>query len=163
MNGEPSQWLYFVRVVVVFKRILIVCVGNICRSPTAEYLLRQQLASTGAAVESAGLGALVGKPMDPFALQLLAEHGLDGSPHRARQLTTSMLRDADLVLGMEREHVARMMRQVPEASGKVMLFDRWGPGCDVADPYRQSREAFEHVYETIDRTVRSWLSYLRPS
>ena len=117
----------------------------------------------GATVESAGLGALVGKPMDPFALQLLREHDLDGSTHRARQLTASMLRAADLVLGMEHEHVARMMHQTPESSGKDMLFDRWGQGRDVADPYRQSREAFEHVYETIDRAAQSWLPYLRSS
>ena len=145
----------------VFKRILIVCVGNICRSPTAEYLFRSHLSTDGAVVESAGLGALVGKPMDATALQLLGEHGVDGSDHEARQLTAAMLRDADLVLAMERDHVAGMMRMAPEASGKVMLLDRWGQGRDVADPYRQSREAFEHVYDMIEGSVRTWLPYLR--
>ena len=72
-----------------------------------------------------------------------------------------MLRDADLVLAMEREHVASLMRMAPEASGKVMLLDRWGQGSDIPDPYRQSREAFEHVYQLIDRAVQSWLPYLR--
>ena len=147
----------------VFKRILIVCVGNICRSPTAEYLFRHHLSAAGASIESAGLGALVGKPMDPLALQILSEHGVDGSAHRARQITAAMLRDADLVMAMEREHVARLMRLAPEASGKVMLLDRWGQAGDIPDPYRQSREAFDHVYQLIDGAVQSWLPYLRSS
>lgn len=147
----------------VFKRILVVCVGNICRSPTAEYLLRHHLSSAGVSIESAGLGALVDKPMDATALQVMGEGGVDGGAHRARQLTSSMLRDADLVLAMERDHVARMMRMAPEASGKVMLLDRWGAGGEIPDPYRQSREAFEHVYQLIDRSVEGWLPFLRPS
>jgi protein-tyrosine phosphatase len=145
----------------VFKRILIVCVGNICRSPTAEYLFRHHLASAGASIESAGLGALVDKSMDATALGVLGDHGVDGSAHRARQITPSMLREADLVLAMERDHVGSLMRMAPEASGKVMLLDRWAQGADIPDPYRQSREAFEHVYGLIERGVNSWLPYLR--
>lgn len=144
----------------MFKRILVVCVGNICRSPTAEYLFRHHLSSAGISIESAGLGALIGKPMDATAMQLLSEHGVDAGAHEARQLTLAMLREADLVLAMERDHVASMMRMAPEASGKVMLLDRWVRGGDVADPYRKSREAFEQVYEMIERAVSAWLPYL---
>lgn len=145
----------------MFKRILVVCVGNICRSPTAEYLLRKQLSVSDVSIESAGLSALAGKPMDATSLQILSEHGVDGSAHRARQLTGAMLRETDLVLAMEREHMTSIMRMAPEASGKVMLLDRWLRGADVADPYRQSREAFDHVYEVIDRAVSAWLPYLK--
>ncbi len=74
-----------------------------------------------------------------------------------------MLRDVDLVLAMEREHVNRIARLAPEASGKVMLLDRWNQGADIPDPYRQSREAFDHVYSLIDRGVNAWLPYLRVS
>lgn len=94
-------------------------------------------------------------------MQVLSGHGIDGSAHRARQLTPAMLREADLVLAMEREQVGHIMRMAPEASGKVLLLDRWGSGQDVADPYRQSREAFDHVYELIECAVRSWLPYLQ--
>lgn len=145
----------------MFKRILTVCVGNICRSPTAEYLLRHHLATRGITVKSAGLGAVIGKPMDATALQLLREHGVDGGAHRARQLTTDMLREADLVLAMERGHLASMMRMAPELSGKALLLDRWLHGRDVPDPYRQHREAFEHVYEMIEDGVRGWIPYLQ--
>jgi len=146
--------------VAVFERILIVCVGNICRSPTAEYLFRHRLPSAGASVESAGLGALVGKCMNSSALEILSEHGVDGGAHRARQVTSSMLRDADLVLAMERDHVASLMRMAPEASGKVMLLDRWEQSGDVPDPYRQGREAFEYVFQRIDHAVQKWLPHL---
>lgn len=146
--------------VTVFERILIVCVGNICRSPTAEYLFRRHFSATDSSIESAGLGALVGKCMDPLALGILGEHGMDGGAHRARQVTSSMLRDADLVLAMERAHVASLMRMAPETSGKVMLLDRWEQSGDVPDPYRQGREAFDHVFQRIDHAVQKWLPHL---
>jgi protein-tyrosine phosphatase len=144
----------------VFKRILAVCVGNICRSPTAEYLLREQLASRDIRVTSAGLHAMVGYPMDATALQLMGEHGINGSAHRARQLTPTMLREADLVLGMEKSHVNAMMRLAPEASGKIFALDKWVQARDIPDPYRQQRPAFDHVYDMIEQGVDSWLRYL---
>lgn len=144
----------------MFKRILTVCIGNICRSPTAEYLLRQQLKARNVQLASAGLGALAGHGMDESALQLLAEHGIDGAAHRARQLTPAMLREVDLVLGMETSHVHAMTRLAPEASGKIFLLDKWLLGRDIPDPYRQQRPAFEHVYELIEQGVHSWLRYL---
>ncbi len=109
---------------------------------------------------SAGLDALAGSPMDATALQLLAEDGMDGTMHRARQLTPCMLREADLVLGMERNHIVAMIQLAPEARGKVFLLDKWLHGDDVPDPYRQQRAAFEHVHEIITRGVCSWEPYL---
>lgn len=144
----------------MFHRILIVCIGNICRSPTAEFLFRQALAGRDIEWGSAGLGALVGKPMDPLALDLLAQHGVDGSAHRGRQLVPTLLRDADLVLAMEKSHIASMKRMAPEASGKIMLLDKWGMGADIPDPFRQQRIAFEHVYDLIERSVAGWAPYL---
>jgi len=145
----------------VFKKILIICVGNICRSPTAEYLLRHHLSDTGILVESAGLSVLVGRPMDATAKEVLQQHGVSAGDHRARQVSTTMLRSVDLVLAMERDHVTQLMRLAPEASGKVMLLDRWRRGEDVPDPYRQDREAFEHVFGMIDEGVRGWVYHLR--
>ncbi|MET0256362.1 MAG: low molecular weight protein-tyrosine-phosphatase [Luteibacter sp.] len=145
----------------MFERILIVCIGNICRSPTAEYLLRHRLGEGHRArVESAGLGALVGHPVDATALELLGEHGVDAAAHRARQVDSAMLRGSDLILAMEKSHVARIGRMAPEVTGKVYLLDRWGKGTDIPDPYRQQRPAFEHVYERIDQAIGDWLQYL---
>jgi protein-tyrosine phosphatase len=145
----------------MFQKVLVVCIGNICRSPTAEYLFRHRLGEgSKVQVSSAGLGALVGHGVDRTALDLLREHDIDGSAHRARQLDRSLLRSADLVLAMERDHVVSITRMAPEASGKVFLLDRWGTGQDIPDPFRQSRPAFEHVYTLIDNSVNSWLKYL---
>src|SRR4051795_10625813 len=71
---------------VVFDRVLMVCTGNICRSPMAQVLLEQALRKRGfdVRVESAGLGALVGRGADPMAMQLMEKRGLDLKTHRAR-------------------------------------------------------------------------------
>jgi protein-tyrosine phosphatase len=109
---------------------------------------------------SAGLVALVGNPMDANVLQLLSESGVDGTSHRAHQLTSSMLLQADLVLGMERKHVDAMVQLAPEARGKVYLLDKWLGGRDVPDPYGQPRSVFERVHEMIMGGVDSWAAYL---
>jgi len=144
----------------VFERVLIVCVGNICRSPTAEFLFREKLKHRGIHVSSAGLKALVGRPMDQNAMQILQENGIDAAGHRARQLDPAMLREADLVLAMERDHLAAVSRISPQSSGKLFLLDKWHDADDVPDPFRQSRQVFEHVHAMIERGVESWLRYL---
>ncbi|MBP6133345.1 MAG: low molecular weight phosphotyrosine protein phosphatase, partial [Thauera sp.] len=73
----------------MFDKILTLCTGNICRSPLAEFLLRDRLAARGraATVASAGIGALVGHPADETTQRVALRHGIDLSPHVARQLT----------------------------------------------------------------------------
>jgi protein-tyrosine phosphatase len=145
----------------MFQRLLIVCIGNICRSPTAEYLLRHRLGPGHAAsVSSAGLGAMTGRSMDATALEVLREHGVDGEGHVARQVDERLLRDADLVLAMERSHVDAIRRMAPEASGKVFLLDKWLGGRDIPDPYRQRRPAYEQAYGMIEQGVQSWMRHL---
>ena len=145
----------------MFRKVLFVCIGNICRSPTAEIVLRSVLGTSGIAVSSAGLQALVDRPIDPTAGLLLQERGLDTEQHRARQLTPALLADADLVLVMERAHQARIAREVPQASGKVMLLGKWIGEREIPDPYRQQRPAFEHVLGLVDESVAAWQRYLR--
>lgn len=145
----------------MFKRILVVCIGNICRSPTAECLLRERLGNGDVDVSSAGLSALVGEPMEPTAMELLREHGVDGSSHRGRQVTGELLRQSDLILTMEKSHSTTIMRNAPEVSGKVFLLGKWQSDTDIPDPYRQPRHAFVHAYKLIDRGVSDWLPYLK--
>lgn len=144
----------------MFNSILVVCLGNVCRSPVAEFLFRRELGERDIRVSSAGLGALVGRPMDKHAIELLQSGGIDASRHRARQLESSMLREADLILTMEHRQMGSVARLAPEASGKVFLFDKWHDGGDVPDPYRCSRRVFEQVHASIKRGVGSWLRYL---
>lgn len=144
-----------------FNRILVVCVGNICRSPMGEYLLRQKLAHRpDITVESAGIGALVDKPADDTALALLQEHGIDASEHKARQATESLLAKADVILAMESGHLRQLHKTAPQIRGKAFLLGKWNDDLEVPDPYRQQRPAFEHAYKLIDQATSAWLKYL---
>src|SRR5688500_11611191 len=102
----------------MFSRVLMVCVGNICRSPMAEALwAKMGPQGPGVQVASAGIGALVGHPADPLALELMRERGLDLSAHRARQLTAQMINDFELILVMEAGHQRAVESMAPTARG----------------------------------------------
>ena len=144
----------------MFKNILFVCIGNICRSPSAEVMMRAALAGKGVQVSSAGLGALVDHAIDATAQELLVEHSLDGSAHRARQVTSQILSSSDLVLVMERKHLKRISDIAPEALGRAFLLGKWNDDFEIPDPYRQQRPAFEHVYRLMAEGVESWRRYI---
>jgi len=144
----------------VFNRILIVCTGNICRSPIAEHLLREALQGSDIAVGSAGLGALVGYPIDGTALTTLQQHGHRPQSHCARQLTAELALEADLILTMEQGQIQSMIQRLPEARGKIFLLGKWQSEQEIPDPYRQGPEAFEHSYGLIERAVASWADRL---
>ncbi|AUY14214.1 MULTISPECIES: protein tyrosine phosphatase [Serratia] len=142
----------------MFDSILVVCVGNICRSPTGEHLLKNLLPTKN--IASAGLGALVGKPADPSAVDVALKNGTSLEGHVAQQLTASMCREYDLILVMEKGHIDAVCRIAPEVRGKTMLFGHWLMQREIADPYRQSREAFEFVYQLLDESARKWANAL---
>ncbi len=144
-----------------FRSVLMVCIGNICRSPMAEACLRRELERTGSAcrVASAGLQALVGHPADRCARDVALEHGLDLSAHRARQLDVRMVRDHDLILVMEQEQVDMLLATYPFARGRVHRLGRW-LDQEISDPYRRPREYFERAYERIQKNVEAWLERL---
>lgn len=80
--------------------------------------------------------------------------------HQARQLTSAVCRDYDLILVMEAEHKEAVTRLAPEARSKTMLFGQWIGQQDIPDPYRQSREAFEHAYKLIEKAAQEWAKKL---
>lgn len=116
----------------------------------AEAILRRRVPRLS--VASAGIAALVGRPADPMAVALLAEKGLDLSSHRARQLTPAMVEGMELVLVMERRHIADVEALTPAARGRVHLLGRFGP-FEVPDPYRGPRAAFEEALALVERGV----------
>ncbi|AVT58101.1 MULTISPECIES: arsenate reductase/protein-tyrosine-phosphatase family protein [Pectobacterium] len=138
----------------MFDSILVVCVGNICRSPTGERLLKQALPMKK--VASAGLGALVGKPADGMATEVASDHHLSLEGHKAQQLTSALCRQYDLILVMEKGHIDGVSRIAPEVRGKTMLFGHWLNQQEIADPYRKSREAFEFVYSQLELSAQKW-------
>ncbi|MEL7883205.1 protein tyrosine phosphatase [Serratia marcescens] len=143
----------------MFNSILVVCVGNICRSPTGERLLQKCMPEKK--ISSAGLSALVGKPADEMAQEVALSHELSLENHEGKQLTAKMCREFDLILVMEKSHIEAVCRLAPEVRGKTMLFGRWIGPREIADPYRQSREAFEFVYGLLDQSAQKWALALR--
>lgn len=95
-------------------QVLAVCTGNICRSPAVERLLAQHLpAGSGVEVASAGLAAVEGAPISPPMADLLREAGADVEGFVARQVTPEMLRQADLVIALTRDHRSRLVATAP--------------------------------------------------
>ena len=117
------------------KNILVVCTGNICRSPTGEYLLKKEL-GPDFHVMSAGLGALVDNPADKIAQKIALQHDIDMSAHRARQINLDILKWADLILVMENGHKRELLHKYPWLDGKVF---RYGEShqVDIPDPYKR--------------------------
>ncbi|MBN3050483.1 protein tyrosine phosphatase [Pectobacterium brasiliense] len=142
----------------MFDSILVVCVGNICRSPTGERLLKQALPTKK--IASAGLGALVGKPADAMATEVASHHDLSLEGHEAQQLTSALCRQYDLILVMEKGHIDGVSRIAPEVRGKTMLFGHWLNQQEIVDPYRKSREAFEFVYSQLEQSAQKWVQAL---
>ena len=145
----------------MIRHILVVCVGNICRSPMAEALLKHALRGQEEfTVESAGLGALVGHPASEHSVELMDEMGIDITGHRARQIHPDMVSDADLVLVMEAGHRRAIDDADPTARGKVHRLGEW-QDKDIDDPYRQPKEAFADALEDIKTGVASWAEKIK--
>lgn len=142
----------------MIKSVLVVCIGNICRSPMAEEMLRRAMPELN--VYSAGLGALVGKPADATSVELMDVLGFDIHSHRAQQLNNVLASQADLILVMDGEQKLEVQRRHPVATGKVFRLGEAGK-FDIPDPYRQSREAFERALELIKHGVNAWVPRIR--
>ncbi|WP_321783878.1 low molecular weight protein-tyrosine-phosphatase [Burkholderia pyrrocinia] len=145
--------------------LLVVCVGNICRSPMAQALFGARL--PGVDVQSAGLGALVGHSAEPYAVALMRERGLDIAAHRARLLTPPLCAHADLILTMEREQKHALERRHPSLLGRVFTLGEFCPapdharqGFDVPDPYCGTRSSFERSLRLIEHGVDDWCARL---
>lgn len=138
--------------------VLTLCIGNICRSPLAEVLLASELPRHR--VWSAGLSAMVGWQADASSLLIAKEQGLDLSGHRAQQVTSVMCKHADIILVMEQGHKIMLEQRFPLVRGKVFRLGQYG-NFDIADPYRQPREAFDAAWAAIARGVADWAPRIR--
>ena len=161
--------------------MLFVCIGNICRSPLGEALLRDALPAEGFDVSSAGVRAVVGSAMSPDAARELAARGGDAGDFRARQLTEEMVEESDLVLTATRELRSRVLEDSPGALRRTFTVREFAALLDqvddedlhemvaeaaakrsrvviddfnIADPYGQGNEAHAIAAEQMDKAVQ---------
>jgi len=140
--------------------VLLVCTGNICRSPLAEALMRRELgelARDDITVTSAGTGAWDGAPASEGAYLVGLEHGLDLSAHRARLLTRDLVEEAHLVLTMARHHRARVQELGGEGRTYVLgeYAGQTGPQAEVSDPFGGDLEVYRDTYAELEEMVRA--------
>lgn len=150
-------------------RILVVCLGNICRSPLAETVLREELAAAGldddVTVDSAGTGDWhVGNPPDPRMITAAAAAGIELSG-TARQIAADDLRTSDLILVMDRQNLADVRALAPgqRSRDKIHLFLEYAGHADqdVPDPYMGGPEGFDHVVALLREAARGVVDNVR--
>jgi protein-tyrosine phosphatase len=151
-------------------RLLVVCLGNICRSPMAEGALRARLDEAGLAgqvvVDSVGIGRWhVGGPPDPRAIATAARHGVDISGLRARQLHVDDYAAFDWLLCADVDNLHDVRRMAPAAARARMslLLDWAGEDAPhaIPDPYTGDAADFEHVWSIVDRAAIAIAARLR--
>ena len=138
----------------MFENVMMVCIGNICRSPIAEVYLKHLRPELN--VYSSGLGALVGKPADPISVELMHEKSINLNTHAAQQINSVLVSNADLILTMEQKHVDAIQNKYPESRGKVHLISKWTNNQDIPDPYKKKKEAFELASNMIETGIDAW-------
>lgn len=143
----------------MFSNILVVCVGNICRSPFGEQLLKENLPDKN--VNSAGIQALVGYSADEQAIKTAQKHNISLTDHKAQQLTKELCQKNDLILVMEKRHIEAVCSLSPESRGKTILFGHWLNDRDISDPYRKSPEAFDQIFHLIKTAAQKWVAALK--
>ncbi|WP_298845675.1 low molecular weight protein-tyrosine-phosphatase [uncultured Salinicola sp.] len=150
-------------------RVLFVCMGNICRSPTAEGMLRKRLQDEGIGddveVDSCGTGAWhVGQAPDPRAIRAASERGVDLSGLRGRQLTREDFAQFDEILVMDTDNLDHVLALRPEDScARVSRLLQYAnqPETDVPDPYFGGEAGFLHVLDQLELAVEGLTASLR--
>ena len=140
------------------KHILVVCTGNICRSPMAKVLLQKALADQGldsqVTVDSAGTYAVIGAPASKGSVNAMKARGLDLTPHVAKQITASMVEQADLILVMEERHRRSIFVTWPKALAKTLLLSELaGESVDIEDPYGGEQWEYDRAAAIIEDYV----------
>lgn len=151
-------------------RILFVCMGNICRSPTAEGVFRARVAREGLghaiATDSAGTHDYhIGDAPDSRARAAAKRRGVDISDLRGRQVTREDFERFDYVLAMDRSNLRQLARLCPKgAESRLRLFLEFAPGAgldEVPDPYYGGAEGFEHVLDLAETAAEGLLAHIR--
>jgi len=137
------------------KKILFVCTGNTCRSVMAQGLFKKMLKEKGienVKVSSAGIAALPSFAIYGVLEEVLKEEGIEISNHKPTQITPQIVRDADLILVMERRHKEAILEMAPEVENRVFLLKEFAgekENLDIPDPIGQPEEVYRKRLEEI--------------
>ncbi|ROU05734.1 low molecular weight protein-tyrosine-phosphatase [Lysobacter enzymogenes] len=151
-------------------RLLVVCLGNICRSPVAEGVLRARIEASSLRglieLDSAGTGDWhVGEPPDRRSIANAAQHGVDIAGLRARQLAAADYRECDWLLCADRANLRDVRARAPKdaTAQSALLLDWCGAVADgeIPDPYTGGPAQFEHVFQLLDRAADGAIARLR--
>ncbi|HET7351120.1 MAG TPA: hypothetical protein VFJ28_09290 [Marmoricola sp.] len=134
-------------------RVLVVCIGNVCRSPLGQLLLARRLPADRFEVSSAGVGALVGAPMSPEAAVHLEPYGATAEGFTARQLTAVMVRESDLVLTATTSIRSRVLEEVPAALRRTFTVLELAAVLDVVEPQSDPKELVRSASDQRSRLV----------
>ena len=142
--------------------LLFICTANQCRSPMAEVIGRHLLTDRYPAMDwqigSAGVRAVNDYPATPASALMAERHGFDLSRHRSRLLTQQMVAGADLLVTMEEAHKRAILRDFPDASGRVFtLGELFGRGEDVDDPIGLPIQEYERTYDLLAEWIEAAL------
>ncbi len=145
----------------MIQRVLVLCLGNICRSPIGEVLLKKMANDRGLTLEvdSAGLTAMVGDGANPFSQALMTEQGLNLTTHRAKQVTAELVKNADLILVMDDEQRQMLEQMFHDACGKTFRIGHHS-NFDVPDPYGCPRALFEKCTLQIEQGLNDWMNFI---
>jgi protein-tyrosine-phosphatase len=140
------------------RDLVFVCTGNICRSPMAEYLMRDMVKASHPdwRISSAGVAASYGIPASRFAAQALAEQGVDLSLHRSQPVIPVMVSTASLFVVMTRGHLAYLREMYPGAADKARLllsFNDKAQEADLIDPIGLSLDVYRYVRDEISAAL----------
>ncbi len=145
-------------------KVLIVCSGNICRSPLAASLLQSILGNpeiSGIEVSSAGLEAIPGESVSEPMMKISAEWGINLQNHKSKLITSDMVAEADLILVMTEVHKEWTIRLFPESAGKIRLLGEKIDINSIPDPYMQNDSAYQLCADLIKQAVKSWGEWLK--
>lgn len=146
--------------------ILIVCLGNLCRSPFAERYLRLRLEAAGKPCEifSRGLIASPGCRPPELAIQAAKDYGVDLQNHRAQRLLGPDIKRSELIFVMENDHRREIANLLPSAIGKVLLLSQAAPppigGKAIPDPMGKDAKAYRQSYRMIAQCLDAWIPRL---